>query len=255
MQGCCDLSTPETHYLQEVLQARTEGNRNLEIQRISAALKEGSCPMFLRKIVEAQHSSEGIALGQPDGQSIKIKLLFADTLGFAFTLGARVVRVAATTALMPLSLPYSMGKQYRYDIDGEFTDHLCRYGEEWVDLAVTLGLLPVGVLNFIWTGVGSDSMKSLSDYYVERIDNRNSRDHFVDEKIKQFLTMQQRIRQAWDAQQPPPQALQEFTSVIVSDEEAHPGGHSSEPSKNKQPADEDSPLLKNRGRNSRGYAG
>ncbi len=199
----CDLSTKETHYFIDAKNARNE-NRNLEIHIISEGLKQGSCPMLLRKIIEAQHSAEGVALGLPDGQSIKIKLLFATTIGFVTTVGARIIRIIAKSGLLLLSIPYSIAQDHRYRLKGELKEHMIRYIDEWSDLSATLLILPVGIINLLWIGIGTETIKNWGNYYLNRIDERNKRDYYVEQRIKEYVLNQKSVREAWKAKQHPP---------------------------------------------------
>lgn len=204
MSSCCDLSTNKTHYYNEVLEAREAKNRNKEIQTLSEGLQSGSCPLPLQKIIEAQHSAKGIEMDEPDGQSIKIKLLCTDIIGWPFSMATRITRVAVATLCLPLSIPYAVGKGYRYGLDGELEDHCIRYGDEWKDLGVNLALFPIGVANFFYTGACEDSVREWGDEYLQRIDARNDRDYEVEHKIEDYLEYQKRVRMAWDNQQSPP---------------------------------------------------
>lgn len=181
-----------------------EDNRNQYIQTLSKCLRDHSCPMTIRKVLEAQHSHEGVTLGRPDGRSIKIKLLAAGSVGAVFTLATRIIRVAVSSFGLIVSPMYFYAKGARYGIVGECQDNFKRVGEEWVDLEATIEAFGIGWANVFFTGTGSERMKSWKDYYIQRIDQRNTRDEFVQKKIKEYNVKQSAIKEAWKGGNPPP---------------------------------------------------
>jgi hypothetical protein len=189
------------------LQERKEGdnaNRNKYIQLLSSCLMDHSCPMTLRKLIEAQHSHEGVKSNQPDNQNIYIKTLTAATVGTVFTVATRVVRTAVRTICLPATLLYSVGKAERYNLQGEVWEDLSRTGHEWVDLGVGLLCFPLSIAKTFKPDSCNSTVDSLRDRYVARIDSRNARDKYVEEQISKYRANRAQINEAWRKGEKPP---------------------------------------------------
>jgi hypothetical protein len=181
-----------------------DGNRNQYIQRVSERLMENTCPIILRRFVEAQYAYESKRLNQPDGQNIRIKILVATTVGALFCLASRIVRTAVRTLALPLSIPYSFGKQQYYGIQGEVSEEFKRTMHEWVDLGVSLVLPFVGVVKFFKPDVANSFCRDLLDYYIRRIDEREARDNQVIAAIERYRRNRRGILDAWNRGAPSP---------------------------------------------------
>lgn len=185
-------------YQDEIAKLEASDNRNGYIQLVSECLKSGSCPITLRKMAEAQHSYEGLDIQQPDGQSIRIKILNASSVGLVACLATRVFRTAWRTVFSVLSVPHSLGKAARYNLEGETVEDLKRIGHEWLDLGTTVLLIPIGLVKLIRPDALSGAIKGLADYYIQRIDDRTKRDAYVETMIKIDAERRKVVKKAWE---------------------------------------------------------
>jgi len=185
-------------YYQTYINGPQNRNRNGYIQGLSDRLLDNTCPIVLRRFVEAQFSYQSKNLNQPDGQNVRIKILVASSVGAVFCLSTRVFRTAFRTLALPISIPYSLGKQHYYGLSGEVKEEFKRVWHEWFDLGVSLVLPFVGVAIFFKPDVASSFINNLSDYYVRRIDEREAHDNAVRNAISRFRNERDAINEAWD---------------------------------------------------------
>lgn len=185
-------------YYQTYINGPQNGNRNGYIQGLSDRLMDNTCPIILRRLMEAQFSHESKRLNHPDGQNIRIKILVASSIGAAYCLATRIFRTAFRTLALPISIPYSIGKQHYYGLSGEVKEELNRVWHEWFDLGVSLVLPFVGVVKFFKPDAASGFVNRLTDHYVRRIDAREAHDNAVREAIRRFRNERNAINEAWD---------------------------------------------------------
>lgn len=172
---------------------------NKKIQLITKCFMDNTCPMSFRKLVEAQHSHKRTLKGDTDGQTVRVKTFISSaTLGFGFTFFTRALRTVARTGLSPFSFFYALGKQNRYGLKDEVKYHFKRIGDEWKDLGVTLYTLPVGLIKTFSPGFASNQVKAIRNYYIKRIVARQTRDAYVDRKIKDYESEQKRVKRLWN---------------------------------------------------------
>jgi hypothetical protein len=163
--------------------------------------------MNVRLVLEAQHSDAGRVLepSQADGQSVRIKMLGACTVGAVTTLATRVARVVVVSAASPLTYLYSIGRGARYGLEGEVWDNSCSIGREWMDLEAAVEGCAFAIPGaFCCTSVGTARMNSWKEYYVNRIDERAERNVYVAKKIAEYDTTQKAVKAAWQAGEKPP---------------------------------------------------
>ena len=109
-----------------------------------------------------------------------VKAFMAATVGSAFTAVARIIRIALFTVfLLPAILVRGLSA-VRYGVDGAIPELLKRYGEEWVDLFVSIGSAPLGLAKTFVPTAGENFTNSVTQYYIERADRRTA----FDEKLQ-----------------------------------------------------------------------
>lgn len=176
--------------------------RHQKIQDISRCFSDGNCPLSFQKLIEAQHSARGLQKNMPDGQSIRVKLLWNLILGIPFTLAARVIRVAAYVLCLPLSLVVIRGKQLYYGLPaGQLKEHFWRILEEVEDLGITLLTIPLTILAFFAPTARAVCVKPLRDHLIKRNDYRTHWNEAVENHIanveRQEEERKHRIETEW----------------------------------------------------------
>jgi len=194
---------PFAQRLQELKTVPTE-NRNAYIKLLSKCLEENTCPITLRKLIEAQHSYEGVKLNQPDRQSIRMKAFCAGTVGSLFAIATRVVRSVGRTCLLPVSLPIYAGKSSRLSITGIARDEWRETCDEWKDLVVSAACMPIGICKTFKPDAFTSRINKWQSYYVKRIDERNAREFFVKSQVELFAQNRKLIKAAWKNSSKPP---------------------------------------------------
>lgn len=137
-------------------------------------------PMSLRKLIQTQLSEQTRSKEAPlgDNRSTHIKPLMAGTVGAGFTLAARIVRIVAKTIFFVPAIVVRNSTASRYGVDGAIKEFVTRYGEEWLDLGVTLGTIPIGLVKS-WK---PDAFSGNVDYITKVYLNRADRIHAFNEK-------------------------------------------------------------------------
>lgn len=179
-------------------------NRNMEIQTVTRCLERGTCPMPLRLFKEAQHSYQGQQLQQPDPQNVRIKVITGLTTGLVFSLAMRIVRTVTRTVFLPVNMLHCWQQGSRLNLPSNTSKPFWRAADEWLDLAVNVLCIPIGVVKIVKPDVWSSTVDSLTDYYVKRIDNRTREARVVHEKKTAYAQQQAAIRHAWNQHLPPP---------------------------------------------------
>ena len=144
-------------------------------------------PLNVRQAVIAQYN--GRVSNQPnsptDGDGVVMKnFLSASTIGAAFSITARLIRLVVCTAFLIFSLMIAAYQQSTYgnqistaDKHSLVAETLKRYSYEWVDLAVSVGITVVGLINTF--GHDNISLDRLRDYYFKRTDDMNHKDRVL----------------------------------------------------------------------------
>lgn len=150
--------------------------------------KANTVPMSIRKMVQAQHSCESRTDEHPlgDTRSIRVKLFMTASFGVAFSAVARIIRLAVWTVFLPLTALYHVGKASRYNLEGHVVNHMKEYLEEWVDLFATVVSCPLALIKMFKPDAFSGATHSLRNYYMTRIDRRNTYDQGVQGAIQAY---------------------------------------------------------------------
>lgn len=189
-------------------------NPTAYIKKIAEILKEGTCPITLRKCYELQHSSVLLEQGLSDGQDVRIKALAATIIGGPFCLTTRAVRTVWRTAflVLPLGPLMAYGKSSRYNIvadklepqmRGEVAQHCVTALEEWVDLFASVGTLGISTLKILGPRLLNPQVEAMVKYYVVRISERGRRDDCVSRLQDEHRQRQKEIKNAWRNGRPP----------------------------------------------------
>lgn len=188
----------------EVLSVKEE-NQTKYVQKVSEVFKNGSTPINVRKIVEAQHSAELKKANLSDGQSIRIKLAVNTVLGSPFSLATRALRTSWRTALVVTGIGplYALGKAKRYGLKGELKDHLRRAGEEWIDLGISVEATALSLIKTVSPTFFTKHTNQLTQYYVNRAHNRHERDEHVKNQVSEYKDRVRRVKDAWRRGEPP----------------------------------------------------
>ena len=133
-----------------------------------------SMPMSFRKLIQVQLSANTVTLQPPlgDNRSRHIKAFMAGTVGAAFTAVARIIRIAVFTVFLLPAVLVRFATATRYGFEGAVPELLRKYCEEWVDLAVTAGSIPLGLAKTIKPTAFFKQTNQLTEYYLQRTDRR-----------------------------------------------------------------------------------
>lgn len=156
---------------------------------------EASCPMSVRQLILAQEHDRATEKGYPNPEYIRMKSLFAGTVGFAFTLAARIVRVALRTIFSPITGLHAFYQQKKYGVKGWAKEHCNRIAREWVDLGVTLATPFIGIVHFVRPQ--AIDLSKLRNYYIRKMDTVLSKNEKFETKRSFYLKQQQAIAEAW----------------------------------------------------------
>lgn len=186
-------------------------NPTAYIQKVSKILLDGTCPMTVRECYEALHSSKLLSRGESDGQNVRIKVLTGAVLGASFCVATRVIRTVwkTTFLVVPLGPLCAYGKSSRYkmdardDIRGEVANYCVTTGEEWTDLAVSVGAVGMSLIQIIGPEYFEGRLEGLVKYYINRISDHSKREEKVDELMSAYRQRQKEIKVAWKNGQPP----------------------------------------------------
>lgn len=138
-----------------------------------------SCPHSIVQLFVAQHLAK--VNDRPDAATVgniaplRMRNFYCMTVGLAFTLLARILRVVIKTIFLPLSLlvsayqqsnygPHMVGKQGAHHI---VVEDLRRYSHEWIDLGVTLSSVFIALAHTI--APRAITLDGLRDYYISRL--------------------------------------------------------------------------------------
>ncbi|MCB1135091.1 MAG: hypothetical protein KDK78_02380 [Chlamydiia bacterium] len=201
------IRASNTSYAYEIGQAyKIDHNRNRGMQLTSKCLAEGSCPMLIRNIFEAQQAHLGRKDGAETGQNCRSKLLVAATIGFLPTMGTRLFRSVVRTLpfVTGISPLYCLLKAHRFDLEGEIKDEAKRVGEEWLDLLFTIDAEILCLAKLAKPDAARNLTNVFTEYYVERIDARNQRDAYTNSRIARRIEQDREIKAAWKSGSPPP---------------------------------------------------
>lgn len=162
-------------------------------------------PMSLRHLCVAQMRHQAAENGGSTDESVRVKSFYAATLGFAFTLVNRIIRVVLRTVLAPISLAVAAHEQAKYGPqmrDGAGKHHIVaedlrRIGMEWVDLGTTLLTPFIGLINmFVPKAI---SLHSLRNYYIERMYDVALKDIAWEEARKAYVDSKDAIQKVVEA--------------------------------------------------------
>jgi hypothetical protein len=96
----------------------------------------------------------------------------AGTVGAAFTAVARMIRIAVFTVFLLPAVLVRFATATRYGFEGAVPELLQKYREEWADLAVTAGSIPLGLAKAMNPTAFSEQTDQLTEYYLQRTDRR-----------------------------------------------------------------------------------
>lgn len=142
-----------------------------------------SMPMSFRKLIQVQLSANTVTEAAPlgDNRSRHIKAFMAGTVGAAFTAVARIIRIAVFTVFLLPAVLVRFATATRYGFEGAVPELLKKYREEWADLAVTAGSIPLGLAKTMNPTAFSEQTDQLTEYYLQRTDRRIA---FAAEELK-----------------------------------------------------------------------
>lgn len=172
------------------------GNNSLmdqynSLERKFSGTNGWTMPICFRKLSEVQLSYQSKCEENPlgDNRSVHIKALFGGTVGVLGSLCARIARVSVFTLFLPIALVVRFATATRYQLDGAIPELLNRYGEEWIDLGVTLGCCPLGIIKAIFPMTGASFVESVRGYY----ENRTTRREAFDKKFERSEANYQKL--------------------------------------------------------------
>ncbi len=168
------------------------GSLNEKYSFIQDTLKHGSCPLTVRKMIEASFSAQS----GNDDRNIRSKNFTATFLAIWPTLVMRVVRAVVWSVALPIRLPYLAYKADKYRLDLDQNNNptgistvrldLKRVGYEWRDLAESIRCWGITAINtFVPSGFKA-TIQNLQEYYVTRVLKDKDDALYVKNKIKLY---------------------------------------------------------------------
>jgi len=148
------------------------------IERQFVGWNSYTMPMTFRKLVQVQLSDQMRTAEQPlgDNRSRHIKAFMAGTVGAAFTVIARVIRISVRTLLFIPSAVIRSTTATRYGVEGAMKDFFTRYKEEWIDLMIMMQTIPLGLIKSWHPSAYSNTIDSINTMYLVRADRKDKFD-------------------------------------------------------------------------------
>lgn len=186
------------HTYEDILNFQ-HSNGNMYHKTVKERLQKSSCPITIRKCIEADISAALRKHGETDGQSMRIKSFVACTVGTIGCIPTRIFRAAFRTAILivPIGPLYALGKASRYHLEGEVKDHCKHTGEEWVDLGAALAGTFIAACKVFKKDAFHDGVGKLEVYYLKRAFKRLDRDELVEAAKKRHREHKKMIKNAW----------------------------------------------------------
>lgn len=158
-------------------------------------------PMSLRKAIEVNLSAQTRVKPtsltedapwnpQGDNQSMRVKAFMAGTVGGAFTLTARVIRIVFKTAIAPLTVLYCWSYQSRYGLEGDMNNNSYskqvwqHYKDEWSDLGYTLQAIGICWVQVFRPITFQEALNKTAITYLTRAERDARFDAYKQERIQ-----------------------------------------------------------------------
>ncbi len=168
------------------------------------------CPHSVIQVFVAQHNA--IVNAKPgnvgNDEPLRTRNAWCWTIGFAFTLVARIIRVVVRTLLLIPSLALSAYQQSCYSryMNGQAGNHhivkedLQRYAYEWIDLAAVIGTFFAAFVNtFAPMAIPLDRLRN---YYIDRVNDTRQKNAAFDRASNAYNQAKAQLRQEAEAAVP-----------------------------------------------------
>lgn len=187
-------------------------NPNQRIQHVSKTLKEGTCPVIVRKLIEAENAHQ-----TNNGENVRTAACVA-TCCTPLNIAEKILRVALWTFCLPCGLVISSARERKYGLQDEVKQSVKRVGEEWIDCVAASSVICAGptLMCCPSSEAAENYTTNMVEKYYPRAVERSEKDQRREDMIEAYDHWQKLVKKAFDEGSEIPDQ-QEIMTIYLND--------------------------------------